>query len=53
MLSLGKRQPAFRKSYVIVCKVFIELDEFQFTRSRRISKLILTTTTMNLEIKNG
>jgi hypothetical protein len=30
-LSLGRWQTAFRKSYVIVCNVFTELDEFKFT----------------------
>jgi len=33
ILSLGRWQTAFRKSYVIVCNVFTELDEFKFTFS--------------------
>ena len=55
IMSVERRQTALRKSCVIVCSVVTELDDFKFTRSRHICKLILirTVKTMNLETANG
>ena len=44
IMSVEGRQTALKKSCVIACSVFTELDHFKFTRFRRICKLILITT---------